>query len=78
MLSDMEVALSAEQEIQLRSVAARTGRQASELVSEAVDRMIEFDARFIDAVEAGRAAARRGELIDHDEVVARIESMFQS
>ncbi|HEX3742404.1 MAG TPA: hypothetical protein VHW09_00675 [Bryobacteraceae bacterium] len=45
---------------------------------EAVDRMLEYDARFVEAVEAGRAEARRGELLDHDEVVRRIEGMFQS
>jgi hypothetical protein len=28
-------------------------------------------------VEIGRGAARRGELIDHEEVVARIEKLFQ-
>jgi hypothetical protein len=38
----------------------------------------EYDARFIEAVEEGRAAARRGELLEHDEVVARVEGMFQS
>jgi predicted transcriptional regulator len=48
------------------------------LVVEAVDRMLEYDARFIGAVEEGRAAARRGELLEHDEVVARVEGMFQS
>jgi predicted transcriptional regulator len=36
------------------------------------------DARFIDAVEEGRAAARRGELLEHDEVVGRIEKIFTS
>lgn len=62
----------------LQDFAARTGREASQLVVEAVDRMLEYDARFIEAVEVGRAQARRGELIEHDEVVARIEGMFQS
>jgi predicted transcriptional regulator len=33
--------------------------------------MLEYDAHFIEAVEVGRAAARRGELLDHDEVVER-------
>jgi len=39
--------------------------------------MLEYDARFVEEVEVGRAAARRGELIDHEEVVALIERMFQ-
>jgi predicted transcriptional regulator len=74
----MEVQLSPEKEARLHLFASRTGRDAAQLVVEAVDRMLEYDARFIDAVEEGRAAARRGELLEHDEVVTRIEAMFQS
>jgi len=73
----MEVQLSPEKEAQLQDVATRTGRPAAQLIEEAVDRMLEYDARFVEEVEVGRAAARRGELIDHEEVVARIERMFQ-
>jgi predicted transcriptional regulator len=73
----MEIRLSPDQEARLREVAARTGRNESQLVEEAVDRMLEYDARFIEAVETGRAAARRGELLDHDEVVERVEQMFR-
>ena len=40
--------------------------------------MLEYNARFVEAVEEGRAAARRGDLVDHDEVVARIEQTFRS
>jgi predicted transcriptional regulator len=74
----MDVQLSPEKVARLQDFATRTGREASQLVEEAVDRMLEYDARFIEAVEVGRAAARRGELLDHDEVVARIEGMFQA
>jgi len=74
----MYVQLSPEKEARLQEFATRTGREASQLVVEAVDRMLEYDARFIETVEEGRAAARRGELLEHDDVVARIEGMFQS
>jgi predicted transcriptional regulator len=74
----MEVQLSPEQEAQLQDVANRTGRNTAQLVVDAVDRMLEYDTRFIRAVEEGRAAARRGDLLEHDEVVSRIESMFES
>jgi predicted transcriptional regulator len=40
--------------------------------------MLEYDVRLIEAVEEGRASARRGELIEHDDVVERIERMFRS
>jgi predicted DNA-binding protein len=54
----MEVQLSAEKEAQLQVFAARTGRPVSQLVVEVVDRMLEYDALFIEAVEEGRAAGR--------------------
>ena len=74
----MEVILSPEKEAKLQHFASRTGRQPSQLVVEAVDRMLEYDARFIEAVEEGRAAARRSDLLEHDEVVARIEATLNS
>ena len=74
----MEVRLPPEKEARLKYFATRIGREAEDLIVEAVDRMLEDDARFIEAVEEGRAAARRGELLEHDDVVNRIESMFKS
>lgn len=43
-----------------------------------VDRMLEYDERFLAAIEEGRASARRGDLVEHDKVVERIEQMFRS
>jgi len=40
--------------------------------------MLEYNARFIEAVEEGRTSARRGDLLEHDQVVERIEQMFRS
>jgi predicted transcriptional regulator len=37
----------------------------------------EFDASFIAAVEQGQASTRRGDLLDHEEVVARIEQILR-
>ena len=48
------------------------------MVEEAVDRMLEYDERFIAAVEEGRSSARRGELLEHDEVVERIDKLLRS
>jgi predicted transcriptional regulator len=73
----MEIRLPPDKEARLREVAARTGRNESQLVEEAVDRMLEYDVRFVEAVETGRAAARRGELLEHEEVVERIERIFR-
>ncbi len=74
----VEVHLSAEKEARLLQVAARTGKDAAQLVEEAVDRMLEYDVRFIEAVEEGRNSARRGELLEHDDVVERIERIFRA
>jgi predicted transcriptional regulator len=74
----MEVHLAPEKEAQLQRLASRTGRDAAQVVEEAVDRLLEYDAHFAAAVEEGRAAARRGDMLEHDEVVERIERMFRS
>jgi predicted transcriptional regulator len=74
----MEVHFSPDKEARLRQFATRTGKDAAQVVEEAVDRMLEYEVRFIDAIEEGRASARRGDLLEHDEVVERIEQMFRS
>jgi predicted transcriptional regulator len=39
--------------------------------------MLQRQARFVQGVERGIAAAERGDLIDHEEVVSRIGRLFQ-
>lgn len=70
--------MAPEKEARLHQLAIRAGKDAAQMVEEAVDRMLEYDAGFIAAVEEGRASARRGDLLEHDEVVERIERMFRS
>jgi predicted transcriptional regulator len=72
----MEIHLSPDKEARLRQLATRTGRDAAQVVEEAVDNMLEYEQRFIAAVEEGRASARRGDLLEHDEVVERIERLL--
>ena len=74
----MEVHFSPEKEARLKQVANRTGKDPAQVVEEAVDRMLQYEIRFIEAVEQGRASARHGDLLEHDEVVDRIEKMFRS
>jgi len=74
----MEVHFSPDKEARLRDFATRIGKEAAQLVEEAVDRMLEYDVRFIEAVKEGRAAARRGDLLEHDEVVERVEKLLRS
>lgn len=74
----MEVHLSPDKEARLHQFAARTGKDAEQVVEEAVAALLEYNERFIAAVEKGRASACRGDLLEHDEVVERIEQMFRS
>jgi predicted transcriptional regulator len=69
----MEVRFAPEKEERLHRLAAQQGRGAEELVQEAVDRMLEYETWFIAEVEKGLAQVDRGEVLDHDEVVRRIE-----
>jgi predicted transcriptional regulator len=73
----MEVHFSPDKEARLRQLAKRTGKDAAQVVEEAVDRMLEYDARFVEAIEEGRASACRGDLLEHDEVVERTNRMFR-
>lgn len=74
----MELHLNPEKEARLLEHATRTGKAAAQVVEEAVDRLLEYETRFAAAVEEGQASARRGALLEHDEVVARIDRLFQA
>jgi len=73
----MEIHLTPEKEALIRELAARTGQDTSQLIQEAVDRLLDYDSWFRDEVAKGQAQAARGELIDHEEVVQRIESRLR-
>lgn len=74
----MEVHFTPDTQTQLQQLAASEGKDAAQLVQETVTRMLQRRAQFLEGVEQGIAAADRGELIDHDEVVKRIDRLFQS
>ena len=75
----MEVHLTPEQEARLSQLAARTGkRDAQEVVQETVSRMLEHEARFVEAVKRGIASADRGDFVEHDEVFTRVERLLRS
>jgi predicted transcriptional regulator len=69
----MEIHLTPEKEALLRQVAARTGQDAAQVIQEAVDRLLDHDKWFVQEVEKGQLQAAKGDLIEHDEVVTRIE-----
>jgi len=49
----MEVHFSPDKEARLQQFATRTGKDPAQLIEEAVDRLLEYDARFIEALEGG-------------------------
>jgi len=72
----MEVNFSPDVETRLRQVASANGKDAEQLVKETVDRMLENQACFMAGVQRGIEQADRGELVKHQEVVARIDRLF--
>ncbi|HWF03788.1 MAG TPA: hypothetical protein VHA06_08885 [Candidatus Angelobacter sp.] len=73
----MEIHLTPEKEALLRQLADRTGQDTVQVIQEAVDRLLDHDAWFNREVEKGQMQASQGKLIEHDEVVARIEKRIQ-
>jgi predicted transcriptional regulator len=74
----MEVRFSPDVEMQLQQVASANGKDAEQLVRETVHRMLESQASFIAGVQKGIDQADRGELVEHQEVLRRIEPLFRS
>jgi len=74
----MDVSFSPEFEDKLKRAASESGRGPEQLVQEIVQTYLEHDLWFKAEVKKGLAQLDRGEFIEHDEVVARIEQMFRS
>jgi predicted transcriptional regulator len=72
----MEVQFTPEEETRLSQIATRAGRPVTAVVHDAVSHTLNEEARFVNAVEKGIASADRGDLIDHEAVVNRIEKRF--
>ncbi|HEY2391249.1 MAG TPA: hypothetical protein VGK22_08740 [Candidatus Angelobacter sp.] len=73
----MEIHLTPEKEALLRQLADRTGQDTAQVIQEAVDRLLDHDTWFNSEVEKGQLQAAEGKLIEHDELVARIEKRIQ-
>ena len=72
----MVIEFTADQEALLGQIAARTGKDTADVVREAVASVIEHEAWFTQAVQQGRAAAEQGRLVDHDQVMRRVQRRF--
>ena len=74
----MEVQFTPEQQAQLAQIASRAGTAPERLVTNVVARYLDEESRFLAAVEKGLTAADRGELIEEEEMDARLEAMFKA
>jgi predicted transcriptional regulator len=73
----MEVHFSPDVETRLQQVASASGKDPEQLVKETVTRMPEDQTRFIAGVQLGIAQADRGEVVEHQEVINRIQRLFR-
>ena len=74
----MELRLAPETEAKLTRLAAQKGQDAAAYARELVERCIDHDAWFRSEVQKGFSSIDRGEFVEHDDVVERIERMFHS
>jgi len=72
----MEVQFSPATETQLQHLANSQGKNAAQVVQETVTRVLEQQAEFLAGIERGIDDSKRGNTVSHDEVVARINRIF--
>jgi predicted transcriptional regulator len=63
-------------EAKLARMAAESGRTIDELAIDLLANSIHYDEWFRAEVEKGRAAARDGRLLEHDDVAARMDRRY--
>jgi predicted transcriptional regulator len=73
----MDVPLQPEKEAQLAEIAAKKGLNADQLAEQVITRYLEDDRRFIEAVNIGLAAAARGDFVEHEEVVKKVNQILR-
>ena len=66
-----------EKEAHLAQVAVRKGLAPGELAQQILSLYLEDDTRFIEAVNAGLAAAERGEFVEQDEVGDKLRELLR-
>ena len=74
----MTVHLTPAQEEQLQTLATERGRTPDELAQEAVDRFLAYQAHHQAAVEEARSAVARGEVLEHEDVILRIQQRMRA
>jgi predicted transcriptional regulator len=72
----MNLQVPPELEAKLTRMAAETGRTVDQVAIDLLASSVAHDEWFRREVEKGRASAREGRLLDHDEVVSRIDRRY--
>lgn len=72
----MEIVLPPELQAKLDRMASQQGRDTKSLVHEAVERLVGYDEWFIRQVEQGLKQVDRGEMVEHEDVLTRMESLI--
>ncbi len=75
-LKPMEVELTPDLQAKLTRMSEQQGRNSAALITEAIERLVNYDAWFTSEVDKGLEAADRGELTDHAAVREMIESRY--
>jgi predicted transcriptional regulator len=65
-----------ELEAKLTRLTADTGRTVDQVTIDLLANSVDHDEWFRREVEKGRASAREGRLLDHDEVASRIDRRY--
>jgi predicted transcriptional regulator len=73
----MNLQVPPELEAKLTRLAAETGRTADQVALDLLANSVDHDEWFRVEVEKGRAAAREGRLLEHDDVVARMDQRYR-
>jgi predicted transcriptional regulator len=73
----MNLQVPPELEAKLTRLAAETGRTADQVALELLASSVDHDEWFRAEVEKGRAAAREGRLLEHDDVAARMDRRYR-
>ena len=74
---NMQVNLPPELQAKLDRIAAQHGREPESLVNEAVERLVGYDEWFVRQVEKGLAQVERGEVLEHEQAVAKMENLIR-
>ena len=73
----MNLQVPPELEAKLTRLAAETGRTVDQVALDLLASSMDHDEWFRAEVEKGRAAAREGRLLEHDDVAARMDRRYR-